>query len=66
MQDILSFSIKNIFYDKMDLRLFYFHVTTCLCSKIGDYDLHAEVTIHNVFKDHLFTLICCFKSLTLR
>ena len=21
-----SFSIKNIFYDKMDLRLFYFHV----------------------------------------
>ena len=23
-----SFSIKNIFYDKMDLRLFYFHVTT--------------------------------------
>ena len=23
------FSIKNIFHDKMDLRLFYFHVTTC-------------------------------------
>ena len=22
-----SFSIKNIFYDKMDLRPFYFHVT---------------------------------------
>ena len=22
-----SFFIKNIFYDKMDLRLFYFHVT---------------------------------------
>ena len=22
-----SFSIKNIFYDKMDFRLFYFHVT---------------------------------------
>ena len=22
-----SFSIKNIFYDKMDLRLFYFRVT---------------------------------------
>ena len=22
-----SFSIKNIFYDKMDLRLFYFHMT---------------------------------------
>ena len=22
-----SFSIKNIFYDKMNLRLFYFHVT---------------------------------------
>ena len=23
------FSIKNIFYDKMELRLFYFHVTKC-------------------------------------
>ena len=26
---LYSFSIKNIFYDKMDLRLFYFHATTC-------------------------------------
>ena len=25
-----SFSIKNIFYDKMDLKLFYFDVTMCL------------------------------------
>ena len=25
-----SFSIKNVFYDKMDLRGFYFHVTICL------------------------------------
>ena len=25
-----SFSIKNIFYDKMDLRLFYFRVTIYL------------------------------------
>ena len=24
-----SFSIKNIFYDKTDLRLIYFHVTIC-------------------------------------
>ena len=24
-----SFSIKNIFYDKMDLRLFYFDVAIC-------------------------------------
>ena len=24
-----SFSIKNIFYDKMDLSLFYFRVTIC-------------------------------------
>ena len=24
-----SFSIKNIFYDKMDFRLFYFNVTIC-------------------------------------
>ena len=23
-------SIKNIFYDEMDLRLFYFHVTICM------------------------------------
>ena len=29
-----SFSLKNIFYDKMDLRIFYFHVTMllfCFC-----------------------------------
>ena len=24
-----SFFIKNMFYDKMDLRLFYFDVATC-------------------------------------
>ena len=24
-----SFSIKNILYGKIDLKLFYFHVTTC-------------------------------------
>ena len=24
-----SFSIKNVFYDKMDLKLFYFHVMNC-------------------------------------
>ena len=24
------FSIKNIFYDKMNLRLFYFRVTICM------------------------------------
>ena len=27
---LYSFSIKNIFYDKMDLRLFYFRVTIWL------------------------------------
>ena len=27
LRSILSFSIKNVFYDKMDLRFFYFHVT---------------------------------------
>ena len=27
MSVLHSFSIKNIFYDKMDLRLFYFRVT---------------------------------------
>ena len=25
-----SFSIKNIYYDEMDLRLFYFHLTICV------------------------------------
>ena len=25
----VMFSIKNIFYDKMDFRLFYFYVTNC-------------------------------------
>ena len=25
-----SFSIKNIFYDEMDLSLFYFRVTICI------------------------------------
>ena len=30
MYDTLySFSIKNIFYDKMDFRFFYFRVTNC-------------------------------------
>ena len=30
-QDALnSFSIKNIFYNKMDLRHFYFHVMICI------------------------------------
>ena len=28
-----SFSIKNIFYDKMDLRFFYFDVMICLYSE---------------------------------
>ena len=32
-----SFSIKNIFYDKMNFRLFYFHVTiSCIQSKYAE------------------------------
>ena len=31
MSVLHSFSVKNIFYDKMDLRLFYFHVTGKSC-----------------------------------
>ena len=31
-----SFSIKNIFYDKMDLSLFYFHVTISNVMCCGD------------------------------
>ena len=34
-----SFSIKNIFYDKMDLKLFYFHVT-----------IHCPFILQNRFK----------------
>ena len=30
MEVLHSFSIKNIFHGKMDLRLFYFCVTICL------------------------------------
>ena len=44
------FSINNIFYDKMDLRLFYFHVTIygshCHMA-VSDWSpsgLHTEVT----------------------
>ena len=29
-----SFSIKNIFYDKMDLRLFYIRVTRCIVPRV--------------------------------
>ena len=32
-----SFSIKNIFYDKMDLRLFYFHVKICMSYYLSMY-----------------------------
>ena len=49
--DVLHlFSINNIFYDKMDLRLFYFHVTTYgshYHMAVSDWSLsglHTEVT----------------------
>ena len=29
-----SFSIKNMCYDKMDLKLFYFHVTNCYSNRL--------------------------------
>ena len=29
------FSTKNIFYDKMDLQLFYFRVTPCSATKLA-------------------------------
>ena len=31
-----SFSIKNIFHDIMDLRLFYFHVTIYICQQLKE------------------------------
>ena len=34
---IHSFFIKNILYDKMDLRLFYFHVTSFEMMRRGKY-----------------------------
>ena len=44
-----SFSIKNIFDDKMDLRLCYFHVTICRCekqrsNKTRPYPYHSKVS----------------------
>ena len=43
-----SFSIKNIFHDKMDLRLFYFHVAKYRYSL--NYDKCKSIT-------HVFTFI---------
>ena len=49
LQGVLdSFSIKNIFYDKMDLRRFYFHVTIC--------DLVLRKDIERTVKLFLFFL----------
>ena len=39
----ISFSIKNIFYDKMDLRLFYFHVTISIFSYTYS-EAHSELS----------------------
>ena len=33
--NVHSFSIKNIFYDKMDIRLFYFDVSICKNKRLG-------------------------------
>ena len=33
--NVLSFSIKNIFYDKMDFRLFYFDVSISKNKRLG-------------------------------
>ena len=40
-----SFSTKNIFYDKMDLRLFYFHVT-------NSFDIAPRSRWHNISVTH--------------
>ena len=39
---LYSLSIKNIFYDKMDLRLFYFRVTI-LCLLLRSKKLYLEI-----------------------
>ena len=38
------FSIKNVFYDKMDLRFFYFRATICSFAEQLSYKIHAKVT----------------------
>ena len=43
-----SFSIKNIFYEKMNLRLFYFRVTIC------NHNSFWYINKGNVSKIHLF------------
>ena len=49
MAALHSFSIKNIFYDNMDLRLFNFHVTICIyyiCVKRKVLDVKKFSLIH--------------------
>ena len=51
--------IKNIFYDKMDLRLFYFHVTICMTINFWLYflnlnKLNLEIIVPTAPLDHFF------------
>ena len=43
-----SFSIKNIFYDKMDLGLFYFHVTNYKMFSSSSVNAHHDITAFEV------------------
>ena len=54
----IHFLLKNIFYDKMDLRLFYFHVTSLIRWIIG-----SLINIHQTKTEKCFTWYYLFLKL---
>ena len=46
-----SLSIKNICYDKMDLKLFYFHVTSFI-------NIYASMFHFPAYTDHYKVVLC--------
>ena len=44
-----SFSIKNIFYDKIDLRLFYFPVTILMIIECWNLIMDERILAHNLW-----------------
>ena len=58
-----SFFIKNIFYDKMDLRLFYFHEAIHhmkICNKFNDTHREKLVRYWIPYKNSLKYKFGCF------
>ena len=48
MSVLLSFSVKNIFCKKMDLRLFYFRVTICDTKRISKISSNMQISSDTV------------------